>query len=152
VARFGDRTAVEVQRRGGLERFTYNELHAIAVANAEWLACRGVAPGDRCALYAENDAHWCAAYLGILRLGAIAVPLDTNYSAAQIATILSDCGARVLFVNERLAAHAAESGFAGIVCDVHESLRPKPRVRLPPSPRRPRASPTPDSRLPAPDP
>ena len=55
-----------------------------------------------CAILADNDAHWCAAYLGILRLGAIAVPLDTNYSARQVATIVRDSGSRVLFANERL--------------------------------------------------
>ena len=68
-----------------------------------------VSAGDRCAILADNDAYWCGAYLGILALGAIAVPLDTNYSATQVATILSDSGARVLFVNDRLAPLATEA-------------------------------------------
>ena len=49
---------------------------------AAWLADASVARGDRCALLAENDAHWCAAYLGVLRLGAVAVPLDTAYKTS----------------------------------------------------------------------
>ena len=68
---------------------------------AAWLAAEGIAPGDRCAILAHNDAHWCAAYLGILKRGAVAVPLDTNYSAAQVATILRDSGATLLFVSEQ---------------------------------------------------
>ena len=74
----------------------------MASAWAAWLAAQGIAPGDRCAILAHNDAHWCAAYLGILKRGAVAVPLDTNYSAAQVATIVRDSGAKMLFVSEKL--------------------------------------------------
>ncbi len=109
VSRFGDRVAVEIQRRDSIDTFTYRDLHAMAVARAAWLASNGVAPGDRCAILAHNDAAWCGAYLGIIAAGAIAVPLDTNYSAAQVATILGDSGARVLLVNERLMPLAEEA-------------------------------------------
>ena len=88
VARFGRRVAIEVQRPDRVDRFTYQELHDLAVAHGTWLANNGVQPGDRCAILAHNDAHWCAVYLGILRAGATAVPLDTNYSAKQAATIV----------------------------------------------------------------
>jgi long-chain acyl-CoA synthetase len=109
VARFGDRTAVELQRRDGLDRYSYRDLHQMAVERSEWLAANGIGPGDRCAILADNDAKWCAAYLGILRLGAIAVPLDTNYSAKQVATIVNDSGAKILFANDRLTPTAREA-------------------------------------------
>ncbi|MDP1571371.1 MAG: AMP-binding protein [Vicinamibacterales bacterium] len=102
AARAGERTAIEVQRAAGLEQVSYTELKRRAEAIAAWLAGQGIAPGDRCAILADNDAAWCAAYLGIFRLGAVAVPLDTNYSAAQVATITADAGARVLFAGTRL--------------------------------------------------
>lgn len=119
VDRFGDRVAVEVQRSDRVDAFTYRDLHGMARAAEAWLAGWGVAPGERCALLADNGAEWCGAFLGILARGATAVPLDTNYSAAQIATILRDSGARVLLANERLmeVAREALSG-AGIACDV----------------------------------
>ena len=110
AARFGDRTAIEMQRADRLDRFTYRELHEMASARAAWLASKGIGKGDRCAILAYNDAHWCAAYLGILKLGAVAVPLDTNYSAAQVSTILRDSGAKVLFVSEKLKPNALEAG------------------------------------------
>ncbi len=87
----------------------------MAVAHGGWLATNGVKPGDRCAILAHNDAHWCAVYLGILRAGAIAVPLDTNYSAKQVATIIKDSGSRMLFVSERLRPIAAEALDSGLV-------------------------------------
>ena len=108
AARFGDRIAVEVQRRESLERHTYRDLREMALQHAGWLRAQGVGAGDRCAIFADNDASWCAAYLGILRIGAVAVPLDTNYSAAQVRTIVRDAGARALFVNERLSALASD--------------------------------------------
>jgi long-chain acyl-CoA synthetase len=125
VARFGRRVAIEVQRPDRVDRFTYQQLHDLAVAHGAWLATNGVKPGDRCAILAHNDAHWCAVYLGILRAGATAVPLDTNYSANQVATIINDSGARLLFVSERLRPVAAEALNAGLldeqldIVDVH---------------------------------
>jgi long-chain acyl-CoA synthetase len=110
ATRFGDRIAIEVQRRESLERHTYHDLRDTALCHAAWLKTQGIAAGDRCAIFADNDVSWCAAYLGILRIGAIAVPLDTDYSVAQLQTILQDSGARVLFVNERLSSLAAEAG------------------------------------------
>ena len=115
--RFGDKTAVEILRSDRVDTFTYRQLQSMASSWATWLSSQGIASGDRCAILAHNDAHWCAAYLGILKLGAIAVPLDTNYSASQVATILSDSGARLLLVSEKLK-EKAPSGIA--IAAIHE--------------------------------
>ena len=84
AARFADRPVIEVQRRDRVDAFTYRRIETMAGRMATWLKSRGVTAGDRCAILAENDAHWCAAYLGVLRLGAVAVPLDTAYKASQV--------------------------------------------------------------------
>ncbi len=122
ATRLAERPAVEVQRRDSVERFSYGDLRELALDRAAWLTAQGVSPGDRCAILADNDAHWCAAYLGILRIGAVAVPLDTNYSAKQVAAILRDAGALALFVGERLRSVAQEAS-AGLpdltLRDVH---------------------------------
>ena len=123
VARFDDRTAVEVQRRDALDRWTYGELRGLALSRTAFLAARGIRPGDRAAILADNDAWWCAAYLGILRAGAVVVPLDTNYSAAQVNTIVRDSGARVLFANARVMPIAREAlaGLPGVtLVDISE--------------------------------
>jgi len=91
------RTAIEVQHKDHLDSFTYARLREMAERTAAWLAVIGIGPGERCAILADNDAHWCAAYLGVLRRGAIAVPLDTAYKASQVNTLLRDSGARVVF-------------------------------------------------------
>jgi long-chain acyl-CoA synthetase len=101
AARLPEGVAIEVQRRDRVDRFTYATLDAMAGQTTTWLAAEGIGRGDRCAILAENDAHWCAAYLGALRLGAVAVPLDTAYKAPQVATLLRDSGARVIFTSPR---------------------------------------------------
>ena len=99
--RHGNRVAIELQRSETVETITYDRLREMAERTAAWLALIGIAPGDRCAILADNDGHWCAAYLGVLRRGAVAVPLDTAYSAAQIEKLLRDAGARVVFTTAR---------------------------------------------------
>ncbi len=129
VRRFGDRTAVEVQRKDTIDRYTYRALQELTADRASRLRHAGVLPGDRCAILAHNDAHWCAAYLAILAVGGVVVPFDTNYSAAQVATILKDSEARVLFTSQRLreAADAALAGLTGVVVlDVHADASADP--------------------------
>lgn len=109
AARFPENVAVEVLRKDGLERVTYRELRTAAEGFAAWLAGQGLGAGDRCAILADNDARWCAVYLGMLRIGAVAVPLDTNYSAAQVATVLQASGARLLLCGTRLLATGREA-------------------------------------------
>lgn len=118
VSRFGDRTAVEIQRSDRVDGFTYRQIHDMASSWASWLASQGFAPGDRCAILAHNDAHWCAAYLGILKIGAVVVPLDTNYSAAQVATIVADSGATRLIVSDKLREKAHDAGVP--LANLHE--------------------------------
>jgi len=112
--RFSGRTAVELQRRDGVERASYGDLQKRAEAAARFLISRGVRRGDGCAILADNDIAWCAVYLGILQIGAVAVPFDTHYAPKQIATLLRDSGARILFTTEKYAAAVEEArGLAG---------------------------------------
>src|SRR3954470_25066721 len=110
TARFPDRLALgsQVQRRDRVDGFTYAVLDAMAARTAAWLASAGIARGDRCALLDENDAHWCAAYLGALRLGAVSVPLDTADTPGQIPTLLGDSGAGVMFTSARYLSAVLE--------------------------------------------
>ncbi len=97
-----DLVAIEVLGAADAVReTTYRELDAVAGRVAAWLQGAGVGRGDRAAILADNDAAWVAAYLGVLRLGAVAVPLDTAYKAPQVRTVLADSGARVLFTTEK---------------------------------------------------
>jgi long-chain acyl-CoA synthetase len=99
--RFPERVALEVDRRTGVEAVRYRELAAWAARAAEWLATRSIAAGDRVAILADNDPRWVAVYLGALAAGAVAVPLDTAYRPAQIAALIGQSGARVIFTTPK---------------------------------------------------
>src|SRR5689334_24497868 len=70
------------------------------------LAALGVRPGDRIALLSENRPEWSISDLAILSLGAINVPIYTTQALEQVDYILSDSGARAIFIsNRRLYKH-----------------------------------------------
>jgi long-chain acyl-CoA synthetase len=70
------------------------------------LASLGIRPGDRIALLSENRPEWSIADLAILSLGAINVPIYTTQALDQVDYILSDSGARAIFIsNRRLYKH-----------------------------------------------
>src|SRR5829696_10522918 len=71
------------------------------------LAGLGVRPGDRIALLSENRPEWSIADLAILSLGAFNVPIYTTQALEQVDYILSDSGARAIFIStRRLYKHA----------------------------------------------
>jgi long-chain acyl-CoA synthetase len=113
--RYPGATAIQVQRaeKGGapgqLDAYSYGGLRRMAEVTAGGLVAREIEAGDRVAILSDNDAHWCAAFLGITRLGAIAVPLDTNYKAKQVATVLRDSGAKLLFTIPKYLPTAEEA-------------------------------------------
>src|SRR4026208_1289395 len=74
------------------------------------LASLGVRPGDRIALLSENRPEWSIADLAILSLGAINVPIYTTQALDQIEYILSDSGAKAIFIStRRLYKHAQQA-------------------------------------------
>ena len=119
VERHADRTAVELQRRDTVDAVTYNQLARMAAQARARFAAKGLGRGDRCVILAENDARWCAAFLGILQIGAVAVPLDTNYAAKQIALLVQDSGARLMVASPKMEAVARQAAsLAGAACTV----------------------------------
>lgn len=95
----GDREAVI----DGDVRLTHARLDALASAFAARLKAAGVGAGERVALLAGNGWPFVVALLGIVRLGAIAVPLGTRMSSAEVAHVVGDCGASFAVVDDALA-------------------------------------------------
>ena len=68
---------------------------------AAGLAAKGVQPGDRVAMRLGNRVEFAATLLGILHLGAVAVPIGMRLAKPEVEYIVADCGAK-LVVDERL--------------------------------------------------
>lgn len=74
------------------------------------LAEMGIKPGDRVALLSENRPEWSIVDLAILSLGAVNVPIYTTQAVDQVRYILTDSGARAIFVsNRKLFKHAQDA-------------------------------------------
>ena len=56
----------------------------------------GVGAGERAAIWAPNCAEWMLAALGLLRAGAVLVPLNTRFKGGEAAYIIRDAGASTL--------------------------------------------------------
>src|SRR5689334_21688919 len=65
------------------------------------LSSLGIRPGDRIAILSENRPEWSITDLAILSLGAINVPIYTTQALEQVDYILSDSGARAIFISNR---------------------------------------------------
>src|SRR6185503_10931124 len=90
---------------------TSAETFAERVRNvALGLASRDIRRGDRVALLSEYRPEWSIVDLAILSLGAINVPIYTTQAVDQIRYILTDSGARAIFIsNKKLHRHAKQA-------------------------------------------
>jgi acyl-CoA synthetase (AMP-forming)/AMP-acid ligase II len=99
-------------------RLSYGELHAETVTVARALIARGVAPGDRVAIWSPNTHHWVLAAFGALYAGAALVPVSTRFTGHEALDVITRSGATVLIVadrflgTDRLAALRAAAGAA----------------------------------------
>jgi long-chain acyl-CoA synthetase len=76
---------------------TYEELAASSACVAGLLAAQGIAPGDRVAIMLHNVPEFGSLYYGILRAGAVVVPMNPLLKAREVTYYLTDSGARTIF-------------------------------------------------------
>ncbi|HKC49300.1 MAG TPA: AMP-binding protein [Myxococcota bacterium] len=77
------------------ERISYRELEARVRRTASALAALGVGPGDRVALALPSEPLYLELYFAAALVGAIAVPLNTRLTAAELGFQLDDAEPRV---------------------------------------------------------
>ena len=87
--------------------WTFSALDIATDGVAASLTERGIAPGERVALYCPNGADFVVAYLGCLKAGVVLVPINLLLNPREIAFMLRDSGARAMFVHAALAGNAA---------------------------------------------
>src|ERR1700722_17700057 len=107
--RWPNNVALELQRPDKIESYTYAELRRMAEAVGLWVNQGGFQPGSRLAILADNHPRWVAVYLGVIAGGCTVVPLDTALHSDQLATLLKDSGASVLFCDSKHAQVSREA-------------------------------------------
>ncbi len=112
------RDAIVTLPAGGAAPATYADLDDRSARVRSWLVQQAVLPGDRVALIGSAGADWLAAWFGVLRAGAVVVPLDPGLTRDELSALLRRTDASALVV-----AAAAHENAAGALADIG-SARP----------------------------
>src|SRR5579885_2404993 len=142
--RYGSSVALVARSASGNRTsITYRELRDRAYRAGILLAQRGIKPGDRVLLIAENSPEWVLAYFAILFAGAVAVPLDHLISAEELAPICKIAEPRAALLSASVSRRIG-SGIRDVAPSIGEmdlAELSKPfilgrRISLPPPPDR----------------
>jgi fatty-acyl-CoA synthase len=96
------------------DRFTYAQFAERVGRLAGALRQAGIQAGDRVAFLGANCHRLLEAYYGVPEAGAVLLPLNIRLAPDELAFILNDSGATILFV---------EKQFLGLVESFRKSLR-----------------------------
>lgn len=88
------------------EQLTYGEAQTDAARVAGFFAGLGIRFGDRVAVMLPNGLEFIRVWLGVARLGATLVPLNTALSGSFLEHPLRDCRAKVMVVDDAFRAVA----------------------------------------------
>src|SRR5262245_16701999 len=83
---------------------TWRALDDASAAYASALQARGIARGDRVALFAESAVDVVVAAVGHHRAGFVHVPANPGYGAAERAHVVDDSGAKLVLDDASLSA------------------------------------------------
>lgn len=95
----------------GERSMTYREVDAAANRIAALLLDVGIEPGERVAMSCPNIVEFPLVYYGILKAGAVVVPLNTMLQRREVAYHLGDSGARAYFYADNDLSDEAWRGF-----------------------------------------
>jgi len=99
VRRFGNRNSYSFV---GEKPKTYIESQAEIHALTALLEKSGIKPGDKVALLSSNMPNWSSAYFSITFMGAVVVPILPDFSATEVANVLSHSGAKAIYISTSL--------------------------------------------------
>jgi acetyl-CoA synthetase len=94
------RIALSHVRPGGINTYTFGGLDFLSDKLASLLAQSGVRHGDAVAVIAPQSAALLVAHFGILKLGAIVVPLSPSLPPAELQRALSECQPKAILAGD----------------------------------------------------
>jgi len=101
--RFPSKTALVFEG----ERWTYAYWNRLANKAAHAFRAAGLRKGDRVAILTYNLPQQVTAFYGLMKIGAVPVPLNYRLAANEVKYIVGDCRARMLVFEETTRALVA---------------------------------------------
>jgi len=106
VERFGDLPAEAARRFGSREglvfrdrRYTFVEISEQVDLAARALMAAGVRKGDHVALWLNNSDDWVFLMFGLLKAGAVLVPINTRFRTADLEYVLGQSDSSMLITH-----------------------------------------------------
>ena len=100
VEQHGNKPALAHKPKGGTyQDISYTQFGESVDTFSKGLAILGVQKGDRVAILSENRPEWAISDFGILKVGAINVPMFSTLTAAQVGYILNDSESKIICVS-----------------------------------------------------
>lgn len=101
---------------------TYMELIRSAERMAGGLAALGVRRGDRVAIFLDKSIETVSSLLGVVRSGAIFVPINPQLKPHQVEHIVRDSGAKMLITNKSRHQSLSSIMDLTILCDAEPGV------------------------------
>lgn len=101
--KFPDSPCVKQKNQAKFVTLTYSDIENYSLKIACFLLRAGIKNRGTVALMLENCPEWLYLYLGILKSGAIAVPLDPQFTPEELINILDDCAAKIIFSSRKIS-------------------------------------------------
>ncbi|MFX3658269.1 MAG: class I adenylate-forming enzyme family protein [bacterium] len=100
--RVGERPALIFPDR----RLSYRQLTDAAYRRARGLIGHGVGPGDHVGILMANCLEYMELLLGCALIGAVAVPMNARYRAAEFTYVIDDADLKLLVTSDLIAEYA----------------------------------------------
>lgn len=80
--------------------YTWKQVNSLTEFAARQLSEKGIRKGTYVALWMNNSVSWIVLYLGLQRIGAVTVLLNTAYKWRELETALSNCDVEYIFYSK----------------------------------------------------
>ncbi|MDW7756891.1 MAG: AMP-binding protein [Desulfuromonadales bacterium] len=98
--KYSKNVALRQKVAGTWQETTHAQLLDFSSQVAAGLQKQGMKAGFHAALLAPSSPQWVCSYLGILKAGGVAVPVDKELKSSELKHILSDCEAKLIFTSQ----------------------------------------------------
>lgn len=126
--RYGDRLACAAED----ESLTYAQLRDASCRFAAALLDLGLAPGDRVSLYLPSSTTYVICYLGTMRAGMVANPINSVFTPHEVQYLLADSAAAALVTTPELLLNLGDAlqptAVRAVICTGEQGEQPS-RVR-----------------------
>ncbi len=110
--RHPEKVALRFAADGVTSTYTYAELTAAVNRLAVGFHTWGLYEGDRVAFFLGNSPEFVIAYLAVIKVGAIMVPVNLRYRRMEIGHIFADCEPRLVVTEREQVSVLADAGYA----------------------------------------